>query len=74
LPITVKQNACLDCHQLEGPKKEGEPTHVPASHFVDLRRAPDQVADHVAGARWICTACHLARTDAPPAVGSTFRP
>ena len=41
---------------------------------ITLRRAPDQVGEKVAGARWICTACHVARTDAPPLVGSRYRP
>ena len=74
LPITREQSACLDCHQHAGPKVAGEPTPLPRSHYVDLRRAPDQVGEKVAGARWICTACHVARTDAPPLVGSRYRP
>lgn len=74
LPITREQNGCVDCHQLAGPRKAGEPTPLPPSHYVDYRNAPGKVGDKVAGARWICTACHVARTDAPPAVGSTFRP
>ena len=74
LPITREQNACVDCHQQPGPKVAGEPTPLPRSHYLDLRNAPDQVREKVAGARWVCTACHVARTDAPPAVGSTYRP
>jgi nitrate reductase cytochrome c-type subunit len=74
LPITVTANSCVDCHAIPGPKKKGEPTPVPASHYVDLRHAPDKKGDKVAGGRWICISCHVPRTDAPPAVGSTFRP
>lgn len=74
LPITATQNLCVDCHVVSGPKKKGEPTPVPASHFVDLRHAPGRVGDKVAGARWVCISCHLSRTDAPPLVGSTFKP
>lgn len=74
LPITREQNACVDCHQHGGPKVAGEPTPLPASHYVDQRNAPDKAGEKVAGTRWICTACHVARTDAPPAVGSTYRP
>jgi cytochrome c-type protein NapB len=74
LPITPAQNMCADCHAIGGPKKKGEPTPVPASHYVDLRRAPEKRGDKVAGARWVCISCHVARTDAPPAVGSTFKP
>jgi len=74
LPISQKQNSCVDCHQVEGPKKAGEPTPIPASHVRDLWRAPDLRAAQVVGARWICTACHVARTDAPPAVANGFLP
>ena len=74
LPITREQNACVDCHQVAGPKKAGEPTPLPASHYVDYRNAPDKAGQKVAGARWICTACHVPRTDAPPLVGSGYRP
>jgi cytochrome c-type protein NapB len=74
LPITRTLNACVDCHVTDHPKKAGDPTPVPASHFVDLRRAPDRTSDKLAGTRWVCTACHTARTDAPPAVGSRYRP
>jgi nitrate reductase cytochrome c-type subunit len=69
-PITPKQNSCLDCHQIPGPKEAGQPTPIPASHYVDLRRAPDKVGKTVAGARWICTACHVSRTDQPPLVSN----
>lgn len=74
LPITATQNLCVDCHAIDGPKKKGEPTPVPASHYVDLRHAPGKRGDKVAGARWVCNSCHVGRTNAPPAVGSTFRP
>jgi cytochrome c-type protein NapB len=67
-PITPKENACLGCHEIPGPKKAGEPTPLPKSHYVDYRRAPDKVGKKVAGARWVCTACHPARTDQAPLV------
>jgi nitrate reductase cytochrome c-type subunit len=71
VPIGREANACLDCHAA-GEKVAGEPTPVPASHFVDLRDAPASRRDHVAGARWVCTACHVPATDAPPLVASEF--
>jgi cytochrome c-type protein NapB len=74
LPITQSSNLCVDCHGVGGPKKKGEATPIPASHYLDLRRAPDQKGIQVAGARYVCLACHVPRTDAPPAVGSTYRP
>jgi len=74
LPITREQCACVDCHAIPDPKKAGEPTPLPASHYVDERNAPGQAGEKVAGARWVCTACHVARTDAPPLVVNGYRP
>lgn len=74
LPITREANGCVDCHAAAGPKVAGEPTPLPRSHYVDYRNAPEKVGEKVAGARWVCISCHVPRSDAPPAVGSTFRP
>ena len=74
LPITQSSNICLDCHAVPGPKKKGEATPIPASHFVDLRRTPGAKGERVAGTRYICISCHVPRTDAPPLLGSRFRP
>jgi len=71
LPITVKDNSCVDCHAVQG-RKPGEPTPLPPSHYTDLRNAPGKVGDRVAGARWVCTACHVSQTDAKPLVGNRF--
>ena len=73
LPITRAQNSCLDCHEVKE-KKKGEPTPIPPSHYRDLRRAPGLVGEKVSGARWVCTACHVPRTEAEPLVESQFRP
>jgi len=73
LPITQKQNACLDGHA-EKEKKQGEPTPIPPSHYTDYRNAPDRVGGQVAGARYVCVSCHAAKTDAPNLVGNRFRP
>jgi cytochrome c-type protein NapB len=69
LPITQTQSLCFDCHSVKE-KKPGQPTPIPASHHVDLRRAPGKAEERVAGARWVCTACHVPRTDAQPLPGS----
>ncbi len=69
LPITRQESSCVDCHAVKD-RKPGEPTPIPASHYVDQRRAPGKARDQVAGARWVCTACHAPSTDAPPLVGS----
>jgi cytochrome c-type protein NapB len=74
LPITREQNACVDCHAIAGPKVAGEPTPIPPSHYVDYRNAPDRTGEKVAGARRLCTACHVPRTDAAPLVGSRYKP
>jgi nitrate reductase (cytochrome), electron transfer subunit len=73
LPITQKQNACLDCHAVKE-KKQGEPTPIPPSHYTDYRNAPDRVGGQLAGARHVCVSCHAVRTDAPDLVGNRFRP
>lgn len=72
LPITQKQSACLDCHSVKD-KKPGEPTPIPASHYVDLRRVPGKPGQQISGARWVCTACHVSRTEAQPLAGSALR-
>lgn len=74
LPITRSTNLCLDCHAVPGPKKKGEATPIPTSHYLDLRRAPDAKGTQVAGTRYVCISCHVPRTDAPPLVASSYRP
>jgi len=71
LPLTPKANACVDCHSVKE-KVKGQATPMPASHYTDYRNAPDKVGDKVAGARWVCTACHVPQTDARPLVESRF--
>ena len=72
LPITLSENQCMDCHQVEE-KEEGEPTPIPQSHFVDLRNAPDAVREDVAGARYLCMSCHVPQTGAAPLVENEFQ-
>jgi cytochrome c-type protein NapB len=71
LPITKDQNACVDCHAV-AEKKKGEPTPIPASHYTDLRNAPEKRQEKVVGARWVCTACHVPQHDVAPLVKSPF--
>jgi cytochrome c-type protein NapB len=73
LPITRDDNQCIDCHQVDE-KEEGEPTPIPASHFVDFRNAPDTRRDAVAGARYVCVSCHVPQTLNPPLVENGFTP
>jgi nitrate reductase (cytochrome), electron transfer subunit len=71
LPITREANACIDCHGV-AEKRKGEPTPIPASHYVDTRNAPEKRGEKVAGARWSCTACHVPQHDVAPLVKSPF--
>jgi nitrate reductase cytochrome c-type subunit len=73
LPITRTANQCADCHDTGAAKKKGEATPIPASHYVDLRHAPEKKGAKLVGARYVCTACHVALTDARPLVGNTYR-
>ncbi len=82
LPITLKENLCLDCHHLPdeiGAKIGAEDaTPVPESHYRDTRKPGDTVsltdaALKVVGARYVCTQCHAAQTAAAPLVASTYQ-
>lgn len=75
--ITAAQNQCLGCHKQ--PDRMGQevaagmPTPMPASHYTDLRNAPDTVTKEVDGSRYKCMLCHQAQADAKPLVENTFR-
>lgn len=64
VPITPRGNACLDCHALDA---GAEAPEIPASHRTDPRIAPGKIGTAVSGARYLCLACHLPTSDAPPA-------
>ncbi|MEO8196480.1 MAG: nitrate reductase cytochrome c-type subunit [Thermoanaerobaculia bacterium] len=63
LPLTLRANGCLDCHALDAGADAPE---LPASHRTDLRNSPAQVGATVAGARFLCLACHVPTSDAAP--------
>ncbi len=71
VPITREDNFCAVCHATGGTDPEGPP-QVPQSHLIDWRAAPGVVRDSIAGARWVCTSCHVVQSDAEPIVNSTF--
>jgi cytochrome c-type protein NapB len=71
LPITRDANACADCHGV-AEKVKGEATPLPRSHYVDLRNAPEKRGEKIAGARWVCTSCHVLHEDVKPLAGSPF--
>ena len=74
LPITVARNGCLKCHDIAKAATEDDPTPIPASHHVDLRNAPGVHQKEIAGARWVCTSCHVPQAQVPPPVGNDFQP
>jgi cytochrome c-type protein NapB len=74
-PVTRANNACTACHDkpgMAGQKAPGAPTPMPASHYTDLRRAPDKVTGKLIGARFVCTLCHVPQAGVKPLVGNTF--
>lgn len=71
VPITREENFCLLCHA-SGSTDPADPPQVPRSHLIDWRAAPGVVRAQVAGARWVCTACHVAQSSAPVLVQNTF--
>jgi cytochrome c-type protein NapB len=71
LPVTREDNLCVDCHGI-AEAGEGDPTPIPADHYTDLRRAPDEVGETVVGARWVCVSCHVAPSGADALVGNRF--
>lgn len=71
VPITREDNFCVLCHASGSADKTGPP-QVPSSHLIDWRGAPGVVRENVAGARWNCTACHVAQSTSPALVPNTF--
>ena len=63
-PLTAKSNGCLDCHALGAGADAPE---LPPSHRTDLRSSPEKVGATVAGARYLCLACHIPTSDAAAA-------
>lgn len=61
VPVTLSANGCLDCHELGAGADAPE---LPASHRTDLRNSPAEIGATVAGARFLCLACHVPTSDA----------
>ena len=62
VPLTLKANGCLDCHALGAGADAPE---LPPSHRTDMRNRPGEIGTAVAGARFLCLACHVPTSDAP---------
>jgi|PlaIllAssembly_1097288.scaffolds.fasta_scaffold126984_2 cytochrome c-type protein NapB len=74
--ITLKSNKCLKCHddqELWGKEKDAdEPSPMPQSHYVDLRREPGVVKAKVMGSRYFCLQCHVPQAEVKLLVGNDF--
>lgn len=77
LPITIKNNQCLSCHDKANAKgmKASMPnlTAIPASHYKDLRAEDQKDLPKLAGARFNCSQCHAPQSDTKPLVENTFK-
>lgn len=78
LPITLEDNECLDCHDRRKylnrkgwSWKVGRKLPMPDDHYGTFNKQGG--AEDVAGARYNCTQCHVAQTNAQPLVENTFK-
>ncbi len=71
LPITREDNQCVDCHATDEGESGGPPP-MPPSHYIDMRGAPGVVRETIAGARFVCTTCHVPQATLSPLVGNAF--
>ncbi len=71
--ITIGSNRCLRCHvlpsSLGGPDASANPTPTPASHYRE--KSSENDPPRIAGARWVCTQCHVAQSNVEPLVGNS---
>ena len=65
-PITIEENACLDCHISDDFKGKKMPK-MGESHFLKVNGK-----EKVNMARYECTTCHVQQVDAPPLVENNF--
>jgi len=76
LPITLHQNACLNCHDPKVAKSAGAPPVSP-THFIDffqLIKGKVVKMNKLDPARWNCVQCHAPQANAKPLVQNTFKP
>lgn len=72
LPITIRSNGCLDCHDkpqnIGRPVAPGKPRPAPASHYVGT--APSKALE---GRQYNCMNCHAPQAEVPPLVVNSSR-
>ena len=74
VPITGQSNACLGCHDkpdMIGKQAKGAPTPMTSTHYLDPW-VPTR-GMKLSGARYNCTQCHAAQSDAQPLVENILK-
>jgi len=69
-PITIDDNACLNCH-INDEFKERKMPRIGDSHFSTTRKKKNG-SPEVNMVRWQCNSCHVPQADAQPLVENTF--
>ena len=80
LPVGKARNMCKTCHDKrntfdasgKAKKVKGQPTAIPASHYIDHRLGNGKIGKTVVGARTVCTQCHVPQANVKPLVENTF--
>jgi len=70
VPLTVEENACMDCHQTAEIRGQKIP-QIGVSHFSKTVKAKDG-KPVLEMSRFQCDTCHVPQADAPPLVESRF--
>ncbi|MFN6960943.1 MAG: nitrate reductase cytochrome c-type subunit [Rhodocyclaceae bacterium] len=70
LPITVEENACLECHITDELRGQKVPK-IGQSHFSKTRKKKDG-SPAVEMTRFQCDTCHVPQVDAKPLVDNKF--
>lgn len=68
--ITLEENQCLSCHDVDQYKKKNAPK-IGDSHFRNQQTG--ELMKQVSSARHNCVQCHVPQVDAPPLVENTFQ-
>ncbi len=71
LPITAKENACLNCHMPDVAKDVGA-TPIPPSHFKRRFSKTGKPLYKIAGANYYCVSCHTPQANVKPPVENVF--
>jgi cytochrome c-type protein NapB len=69
-PITLEDNACLNCHITDEFKGQKMP-RMGESHFSKVLKEADGTPA-VNMVRWQCNSCHAPQADARPLIDNTF--